>query len=318
MPKVYYYTDQEVGIPWPGPDADRKEGCKRQGIPHPRFVWYEWPGFVETTDPKQADVYVIRQRLYGLTNEIIESLPYYRGDTRHRHVFFGLGPDGNPRAFRDLSRFPGIFFRACVSHAMLKTDPDIIAWPWGVDDMGEYIPLPRGGFKYDAAFQGQVKDPTEPVISSVEQSRLESYIVRAPAFYSTIRKRDPEEAARLKVSYFESMQASRIALCPNSNRRGSIRFRFYEAMSMGRVSLFIGDKCVLPLSDKIAWQDCTIRMAERDIHKTGEILERWLSEHDDAEIVAMGLRAREAWVKWLKRENWGKVVGLKVRERLGL
>jgi len=201
---------------------------------------------------------------------------------------------------------------------MLESDPDIIAWPWPVDDMGEYIPLPPNGFKYDAVFQGQVQGPTEPVISSIEQSGLESHIVRAPMFYSTIRKQDPGEAARLKISYFESMQASRIAICPNSNRRGSIRYRFYEAMSMGRVSLFIGDKCVLPLSDKIVWQDCVIRVAEQDIHKTGEILEHWLSGHTDAEIIAMGAHAREMWVQWLKRERWGEIAGLKIREVLGL
>lgn len=318
MLKVYYYTDQEVGIPWPGPDADRVAHCKSQSIPHPRFTWYAWPEFEETTNPGQADVYVIRQRLYVLTNEMIKSLPYYKGDAQHRHVFFGLGPDGNAKAFRDLSQFPGIFFRACVSHAMLKVDPDIIAWPWPVNDMGKYITLPSGGFKYDAVFQGQVQGPTEPVISSVEQSGLKSHIVRAPLFFSTLRKQDPEEAARQKASYFEGMQASRIALCPNSNRRGSIRYRFYEAMSMGRISLFVGDKCVLPLPDKITWQDCMIRVADQDVHKTGEILERWLSKHNDTEIVAMGSYAREAWVKWLKRENWGIIIGGLVKERLGL
>lgn len=315
MPKVYYYTDQEVGIPWPGPDADRVELCKRQGIPHPRFVWYEWPGFEEITDPSQADVFVVRQRLYGLTNEIIGSLPYYKGDLRHSHVFFGLGPDG-PKAFRDLSHFPGIFFRACVNRTMLESDPDIIAWPWPVQGVGEYAPLPPHGFEYDAVFQGHAAGISEPVISSVERSNLKAHIVRVHGFWPSIRSQNLEEGERLRESYLRTMQVSRIAICPNSNQWGSIRYRLYEAMSMGRVNLFIGDKCVLPLSDKIAWQDCMIRVAERDVHKTGEILERWLSEHNDAEIIAMGLYAREAWVKWLKRENWGIIAGELVRERL--
>jgi len=315
VPKVYYYTDEEVGIPWPGPDADRVEWCKLQGIPHPRFTWYEWPEFETTTDPKQADVYVVRQRLYGLTNAIIESLPYYRDDARYRHVFFGLGPDVG-RSFRDLHQFPGIFFRACVNRNMLKSDPDIIAWPWGVLDMGEYATLPPGGFKYDAAFQGQVVGYTKPVIDSVEQSGLESHIVRLSEFFSVIRYRDPERGAELRKSYLESMQASRIALCPNDNPHGAIRYRLYEAMSMGRVNLFVGDECVLPLSDRIAWQNCIVQISNRDMDKTGEFLEHWLSKHSDAEIVAMGAYAREAWATWLKRENWGIIIGGLVQERL--
>lgn len=270
-----------------------------------------------TTDPRQADVYVVRQRLYDITNEMIESLPYYRDDTRHRHVFFGLGPDVS-RAFRDLSQFPGVFFRACVNHSMFKSDPDIIAWPWPVDDLGEHATLPPGGFKYDAAFQGQVVGYTKPVIDSVERSGLESYIVRLSEFFSCIRHRDPKRGANLRTSYLESMQTSRIALCPNDNPHGAIRYRLYEAMSMGRVNLFVGDECVLPLSDRIDWQNCIVQISNRDADKAGEFLERWLSEHSDTEIMAMGAHAREAWVTWLKRENWGTIVGKLVRERLSL
>jgi len=318
MPKVYYYTDQEVGIPWSGPDPDRAAWCKSQGIPHPRFTWYAWPGFEETTDPKQADAYVVRHRLYELTDEMIKSLPYYRGDAQYRHVFFGLGPDGGAKAFRDLSHFPGIFFRACVNRNMLKSDPDIIAWPWPVRDVGEYTALPPGGFKYDVVFQGQLAGLTAPTISSIEQSDLRSHIVRVPGFFPAIRAADPERAAKLRATYIASMRASRIALCPNGNPRGAIRFRFYEAMSMGRVNLFIGDICVLPLSDKIAWQNCIIQIADRDAPNAGKFLESWLAQHSDNEIIAMGARAREAWVTWLKRENWGKVAGQLVRGRLGV
>jgi len=290
------------------------EWCKSQGIPHPRFVWYDWPESVTTTDPKQADVYVVRQRLYGLTNKMIESLPYYKGDARHRHVFFGLGPDG-PKAFRDLSCFPGVFFRACVNRNMLKSDPDIIAWPWPVEDLGGYGALPPSGFKYDAGFQGHV-GRTQVTIISVEKSNLRSHIVDLYGFFSTIRRENPDDGARLRKSYLEAMQVSRIALCRNSNQWGSIRYRFYEAMSMGRVNLFIGDNCVLPLSDRIDWQNCIIQIADRDAHRTGEILEQWLSKHDDAEIIAMGLHAQKAWTTWLKRENWGIIIGKLIRERL--
>jgi len=317
MLKVYYYTDQEVGISWPGPDPNRAAWCKSQGIPHPRFVWYEWPGFVTTTNPAQADVYVVHQRLYEFTDETIDSLPYYKGDARHRHVFFGLGPDVG-RSFRDLSHYPGVFLRACVNQDMLKSDPDIVAWPWPVDDLGAYAALPPGGFGLDAMFQGQVVGYTKPVIDSVENSNLKSHIVRLSEFFSVIRHRDPERGAELRESYLRSMQNSRIVLCPNDNPHGAIRYRLYEAMSMGRVGLFVGDECVLPFSEKIDWQNCIVQISNRDMGTAGEFLENWLGSHSDAEITAMGAHAREMWVHWLKRERWGEIAGLKIREILGL
>lgn len=318
MPKVYYYTDAEVGHPWIGPDGDRVEECKKHNIPHPRFVWYDWPGFTRVADPSEADVYVTRQRLIGLADEVIESLPYYKGDARHRHVFFGLGPDGGAEAFRDLSQFPGVFVRACVNQTMLESNPDTIVWPWPVDDLGEYMPLPPGGFQYDAVFQGWTAGHTEPVLRAVEQSNLRLHVHRLSNFWPNIDGRDPEEGSRLRKSYLESMQISRVALCPSSNPRGSMRYRFYEAMSMGRVCLLLGDECVLPLSDRITWQDCIIRVANHDVLEVGAILERWLARHTDAEILAMGARARQVWEKYLWRGNWGVVLGALVRRRLGL
>lgn len=318
MPKVYYYTDAEVGYPWIGPDGDRVEYCREQGIPHPRFVWYDWPGFLATTDASEADVYVVRQRLIGLTDEAIESLPYYKGDARYRHAFFGLGPDGGAESFRDLSQFPGVFVRACVNQTMLESDPDTIVWPWPVDDLSEYVPIPPGGFQYDAVFQGWTAGHTEPVLRAVEQSSLRLYIHRLSNFWPNIDGQDPQEGARLRKSYLESMQISRVALCPSSNPRGSMRYRLYEAMSMGRVCLLIGDECVLPLPDRIAWQDCIIRVANCDIPKAGVILESWLSQHTDTEILATGQRARRAWEENLWRGNWGAVLGTLIGERLGL
>lgn len=318
MPRVYYYGEEEVGIPWLGPDADRIDHCCRNSIPHPRFVWYEWDGFETTDDPDQADVFCVRQRLFGLTNKTIESLPFYRGDARHRHVFFGLGPDGGSHAFRDLSQFPGIFIRACTNRAMMKSDPDIVTWPWPVDDFGKWSELPIGGFEFDVVFQGYVLGPTAALADSIKRTDLQSHIVSVPQFWPGMRKQDPTHAAQLKESYCRTMQAARIALCPNSNPRGAIRYRFYEAMSMGRVNLFVGDQCVLPHEDIIDWGSCIIKLEESNLDHAGEFLVDWLGHHSDETIKSMGLRAQEIWKKWLRRDVWGEIVGKIVRERLKL
>ena len=100
----------------------------------------------------------------------------------------------------------------------------------------------------------------------------------------------PKKAAALRESYFRTMQASRLALSPRSNRFGAIRYRLYEAMSMGRVNVHLGDECILPLSDRIAWSDCLVQYAEKDASRVGGFIEDWLSYHTDDDIVDMGGR----------------------------
>lgn len=311
MPKVYYYTDEEVGSHFPGPDGDRVEKCRELNIPHPRFVWYKWPGFEVTADPTKADVFVVRQRLNSLAQEWIQSLPYLKGGQAKRHVFFDLADN-----FKHYDLSGAISFRAACTNALRERDPNIIPWPWPTEDFGQYIPLPMGGFQHDVVFQGQVGGFTATVLKSVEDTPgLNSYIHRLRCFFGYYK--DPEEIASLRASYPRSMQGGRLALAPY-HLRGVVRYRVYEAMSMARVSVHLCDGCVLPWANKIDWSSCLVQIPESNAENTGPILERWLRAHSDKEIVEMGRYAREVWEKWLWRGRYGEVMGMLIRERLGL
>lgn len=310
MFKVYYYTDSEVGLPWLGPDADRVEHCKKHGLRHPRFIWYDWPRFTETHDPGDADVFVVRQRLAKLSEDQLRSLPYLR-DRVERHVFFDLA--------ENYQHYPSIVgaisIRGTCTRSMLKWDPGIVPWSAAVNDYGEYSSLPQEGFKHDVVFQGQTGGSiTEPVLKSVERSQLSTHICRLRMFFGYYK--DPEEIATLRKSYLESMSLGRLALSPASLSRGAIRYRVYEAMSMARVSVILCDSCVMPLQDQINWSHCLLRLPECEASNVGVILEGWLQTHTDQEIVEMGRYARQMWEKWLWRERWGEVIGMLVRERL--
>lgn len=312
MPKVYYYTDKEIGSRFLGPDGDRVEECRKLNVPHPRFVWYKWPGFETTTNPAQADVFVIRQRLNRLTQEQIRSLPYLKGDRAERHVFFDLADN-----FEHYDLSGAISIRAACTRTLLKHDPNIIPWPWPSGDFGHYISLPKGGFKYDVVFQGQPGGITTMVLKSVENSKgLNSYIHCLPMFFGYLK--DPKYIASLRESYPKTLQMGRLALSPCSICRGAVRYRVYEAMSMARVSVHLCDECVLPLASKIDWPSCLIQLPERDAPNVGAILENWLCSHSDKEIIKMGQYAREVWKKWLWRERWGEVIGMLIKERLEL
>jgi hypothetical protein len=320
MPKVYYYTDEEVGTTWPGPDADFKldDGrLKYEVEQYPRFVWYEWPDFDVTDDPAQADVFVVRQRLIWLSVAQVFNLPYLKGNEA-RHVFFDLGTDAIPEAFREWPDVPALFISATLDRRMLAGTPTAVSWPWPVDDLREFVPLPDGGFQYDVVFQGQTVQAGETaMLESVKRSGLEVFLRRNPGFYGTMEW-GTKEKQELRRGFLQTMAGARFSLCHRSNNRGVMRYRFYEAMSMGRVPVLLCDDCVLPFADQIDYDRCSLRLKECDAGGVGEFLKAWLAEHTDEELVRMGQYGRKMWVSWLKRECWGEIIEELVQERMGL
>lgn len=313
-PKVYYYKTKEVGVSWPGHDVKSRTERNRP----PRFRT-RLPGFEATNDPNKADVFFLRQRRCWLTEEEIRDLPYLKGNEK-RHIFWDLGSDSDPNCYRVFPDIPSIYFNACTTKDLLEKGPHMIAWPWPVEDFGDYASVPESGFRYDVVFQGQAPNELNRVtLRSVEKNpKLESYIKPVEQFWPYIRQFDPERAESLRSSYLHTMRVGRLHLCPTSVPKGIIRYRLYEGMSMARVGVLLGDGCVLPHEDKIHWADCIIRIREEDAQYTGDILMEWLSGPAHRDIIEMGRYARRMWKRWCKRENWENVFEAIVRERLGL
>lgn len=314
--KVYYYTDKEVGKPWPGPDADRKEVCRRKGIPWPRFVWYEWPGSVETKSPKEADVFVVRQRFSWLSDAQLKRLPYLKG-REARHVFFDLN-DRNVRTFGFLRQ--SIFLRSCCTQEILKAHPNTVLWPWCVDpDVIRHRPLPKGGFSLDVAYQAHPGYHAEHSLAKqFKRAGLKAHVKLLETFWPNLRKGDANLGRQLKQSYLDTMQKARLSLCPATNPVGATRIRLWEVMAMGRLSVHFNDKIVLPLSDRVDWNRCLVRLPVRALKDAGTILAVWLSRHTDADILERGRYASQVWEKYFAPGKWGQTAGMIVRERLKL
>jgi len=310
---AYFYTDAEVGVPWQGPDYDRVDYCKQHGIAHPRFTWYDWPGWKITTNPSYADAFVTRQRLKHLNRGQVYNLPYLDGNA-HRHVFFDLGSDSDPMCWRTWD-IPAIFFRSCCNREVMKINPTTVPWPWPVEDIG-YRPV--GEFEYDVVYQGHPIGNTATMLEGLEGSLMNIHLVHVDNFFPHVRRADPGRAADLRKSYLLSLNKARLVLVPGGNKTGVIRYRLYETMAAGRVPVFWNDDSVLPLADKIDWGRCIVKLSESTLPHCGHHLEAWLAEHTDQQIVEMGQCARATYEKWLKRENWGTIIGNMVKERLHL
>ena len=89
--------------------------------------------------------------------------------------------------------------------------------------------------------------------------------------------------------YAEAMAASAFSLCPRGRGPGSIRL--FESMCMGRCPVILSDEWVYP--ERVAWPDCSIHVAEKDVAKLPEILEK-----NQDRAGTMGARARKEWEKF--------------------
>ena len=288
--KAYFYTPEECGLP------EFASGIMRLS------------GFGAVTDPDEADVFVVPTMMYHAGRKALLDLPYLKGNER-RHAMFNVAD-----WYTNVLGIPAMMFRCDCTKWVKEQDPTTIPWPWPVEDLGEWIDRP---FKYDVAFQGWVsKELTNTVCDSAHRAGLNTHIQRHNFFYG-YRDASAAETQALRRTFLETMATSRLSLVPTSIPNGVVRYRFYEAISMGRVPVHFCDNCVLPLSDRIDWTRCSIAIPESEAEHTGAILTEWLAEHSDDEIRETGRYGRGMWSRWLNSLNWDELFAEIVMGKLG-
>ncbi|MFO0718732.1 MAG: hypothetical protein U0522_01760 [Candidatus Paceibacterota bacterium] len=105
---------------------------------------------------------------------------------------------------------------------------------------------------------------------------------------------DPETARR---EYVENITQNDFTLSVRGD--GNFSLRFYEALSLGRIPLFLDTDCVLPLEDEIFYDDFLLRVDYRDIENLGNELVHSYGLWSEEEYLIRQKRAREIFEKYL-------------------
>lgn len=79
-----------------------------------------------------------------------------------------------------------------------------------------------------------------------------------------------DERARTQAEFDDNLRSSTYALCVRGT--GNFSARFYEALSFGRVPLFVDTHCVLPFEDQIDWRSRTVWVDADDVGSIGDRL----------------------------------------------
>jgi hypothetical protein len=199
---------------------------------------------------------------------------------------FVFDPDDDPSPF-----LPGIF-----------ASLDCRYWNPAIQQAGPYLHdlenellewrNPLGEAKYLFSFVGAPSTHrVRHAVVRVESPR--GYIIQTNARWP----RGDRDRATFKQQYADAIHNSKFILCPRG--RGTSSARLFDSMRAGRVPVVISDHWVAPRGP--AWETCSVRIAEKDIHQIPSLLTQLEPAAD-----AMGGAAREAFETWFSR---GRVFG---------
>lgn len=116
-------------------------------------------------------------------------------------------------------------------------------------------------------------------------------------FFSSHKKTVSLPPEQLRREYIDNMANSDLALVVKGDANFS--FRFYEALSLGRVPVFVNTDCVLPLEEKIDYKKFALFVDYQDLPQIGEKVKEFWSKTSNEEFQAMQRLARQTFEQYL-------------------
>lgn len=297
--KQYVYTPQECGRDsWPSGEL-RLEGA------------------ITVEHPNDADVFVVPGALFLFKDDfsVLDRLPYMAG-RENRHVMFDVSDYITQPLHREW-----IMLRCDIRNWMMKDDPNGISMAWPVEDYSECIELPEGGFKYDVTFRGWLSTDTRRASSDACKNHpslkcdIEQYADFTGYLHDRTTNQWNAEGLRRREGFRRGMKESRIALCPESIP-GVFPYRFWEAMSAGRVPLLIGSDFVFPFRDEIPYGDFIFKLDREYAHEAAIVVNDRIRQTSDDELIEMGKLARHYWELYLDCRKWPSLMQRAVEKQL--
>lgn len=128
-------------------------------------------------------------------------------------------------------------------------------------------------------------------------ARIEPHFVTR-ATYSGHEKTIQGAVADNRKEFIDNLLGADYALCVKGDANASVRF--YEALSLGRIPLFLDTACVLPLEDIINYRDFCVFIDWQDIDRIGDILADFHATLTPERFEYMQTQARESYRKYLR------------------
>jgi Exostosin family len=138
------------------------------------------------------------------------------------------------------------------------------------------------------------------LLKQLHQSGIQTrFITRRSYWAGTVSRfhRDPAGQFGPRKEFLNNVIDSDYTLCVRG--AGNFSYRFYEALSAGRIPLFVNTRCVLPFPDQIAWRNHCVWVEEDEIDRIDQILLRFHREIGPQRFQQMQEANRKIWEEYL-------------------
>jgi hypothetical protein len=132
-----------------------------------------------------------------------------------------------------------------------------------------------------------------------KNTRIEPHFIVRNSYSGHLKTMQGSVEGNRRV-FVENLLDSDYALCVKGD--GNVSVRFYEAISLGRIPLFVDTSCVLPLEDKINYRDFCVFIDWQDIDRIGDILADFHASISPEQFEFMQRNAREIFVSYLRSD----------------
>lgn len=112
----------------------------------------------------------------------------------------------------------------------------------------------------------------------------------------------PQSAVRQREEFVANLDGADYALCARGLANCSIRL--YEALSLGRIPLFVNTQCVLPYEWLLNWRTACVCVDETDLSRIGEILREDHARSSPEEFAARQRLGRALFERWIRPEGF--------------
>ncbi len=102
---------------------------------------------------------------------------------------------------------------------------------------------------------------------------------------------------RTTLEFYDNMQESDYIVCVRG--AGNFSVRFYEALAMGRIPIFVDTDCLLPLNEIIDWEKHMIWLAYSDRNAVAEKVRQFHTNLSPQQFEVLQVQNRKLWEKKL-------------------
>ncbi len=177
------------------------------------------------------------------------------------------------------------------------------------NDIKQLLSLDRGLAVYKQGIYFRIK-----ALSVLKKSPLvqTNFIIRSS--FSGHAKTISLDLIVARREYIENIANSDFVLMVKGD--GNCSMRFYEALSLGRIPLFVDTDCVLPIEDELCYGDFMVKVDYRDIWRIDSIIADYYAKLSEKDFIEMQKSAKRAFVEHLRSDMFLKHIVKILRGRI--